>query len=210
MATKQAVYNGALRALGERRLASLTEDRASRRELDDAYDDVVATCLEAGYWNFAMRTVELEASTDVTPEFGLTYAYEKPTDWVRTYKMSANERFDPPLEEYHDEGSYFFCDVEPLYLRYVCNATDAGMNLALWPRSFTAYVELALARAVCPNVSSSAEAREMLAKDLRKAKADALAKDAMNQAVEFPPTGTWVQSRDGGLRTRSRWNGRFN
>ena len=45
MASKLSIYNGALRAIGERRLASLTEDRASRRELDDAYDDVVANCL---------------------------------------------------------------------------------------------------------------------------------------------------------------------
>jgi len=209
MASKLAIYNGALRALGERRLTSLTENHTSRRELDDAYDDVVASCLDAGFWNFAMRTVELEASTDVVPEFGLTYAYEKPSDWVRTYKVSANERFDPPLEDYNDEGAYIFCDVEPLYLRYVSNDTDAGMNLTLWPRSFTAYVEMALAKAVCLNINSSETRNEGIAKDLRRAKANALSHDAMNQAVEYPPTGTWVQSRGMGMRGRSRWNGRF-
>lgn len=209
MASRLSIYNSALRAIGERRLASLTEDRASRRECDDAYDDVVANCMEAGFWNFALRTVELEASTDVVPEFGQTYAFEKPSDWVRTYKLSANERFDPPLEDWNDEGAYFFCDVEPLYLRYVCNATDAGLNLTLWPRSFTTFVELSLAKAISMNVNSSETTREIIAKDLKKAKADAMAKDAMNQAVEFPPTGTWVQSRSGGMRHRSRWNGRF-
>lgn len=209
MASKLSIYSAALRALGERRLASLTEERASRRECDDAYDDVVANCLEMGFWNFAIRTVELEASTDVVPEFGLNYAYEKPSDWVRTYKMSANERFDPPLDEWHDEGGYIFADVEPLYLRYVSNDTDTGLNLALWPRSFTTFVELSLAKAICLNVKSSDSTKDMLAKELRRAKADALAKDAMNQAIEFPPTGTWVQSRGGGMRHRSRWNGRF-
>jgi len=209
MASKLSIYNGALRALGERRLASLSEDRSSRRELDDAYDDVVATCLEAGFWNFAMRTVELEASTDVVPEFGLNYAFDKPSDWVRTYKMSANERFDPPLDDWNDEQGYIFADVEPLYLRYVSNDVDTGLNLTLWPRSFTAYVEHALAKAVCLNINSSETRNAELVKDLRKAKADALAKDAMNQAMEFPPTGTWVQSRSNGMRGRSRWNGRF-
>ena len=209
MATKLAIYNGALRAIGDRRLASITEESQSRRECDDAYDDVVADCLEAGFWNFAMRTVELEASTDIVPEFGLTYAYEKPTDWVRTYKISANERFDPPLDEWNDEGSYIFCDIEPMYLRYVSNDTDAGMNLTLWPRSFTKFVELSLAEAISLNVNASETTREMVMKLKRKAKADALAKDAMNQAVEFPPTGTWVQSRLGSMRVKSRWNGRF-
>ena len=207
MASKLSLYGGALRALGERRLSSLTEDRASRRELDDAYDRVLGNCIEAGFWNYAMRTVELEASTDVTPQFGLSYAYEKPDDWVRTYKMSANERFQPPLEEWHDEQGYIFCDVEPLYLRYV--SSEAALNLSLWPASFETYVELALARAVCLNVNSSETRNEQLKKDLKAAKADALAKDAMNQAVEFPPTGTWVQSRSTGLHSRSRWNGRF-
>ena len=209
MASRLSIFNGALRALGERRLASVTEDHQSRRECDDAYDDVVANCLEAGFWNFAMRTVELEASTDVVPEFGMTYAYEKPSDWVRTYKMSASERFDPPLEDWHDEGGYIFADIEPLYMRYVSNDTDAGLNLALWPRSFVTFVELSLAMAVCLNVKSSETTLDMLSKRLRRAKADAMAKDAMNQAVEFPPTGTWVQSRNGGMRHRIRWNGRF-
>lgn len=209
MATKLSIYNSALRALGERRLSSLSEDRSSRRELDDAYDRVLANCLEAGFWNFALRTVELEASTDVVPEFGFNYAYEKPEDWVRTYKMSANERFDPPLEDWNDEQSYIFCDIEPLYMRYVSNDDGAGMNLTAWPASYETFVELSLARAVCLNVNSSETRNEGLFKDLKKAKADALAKDAMNQAVEFPPTGTWVQSRTTGMRTRSRWNGRF-
>lgn len=209
MASKLSIYNGALRAIGERRLASLTEDRTSRRELDDAYDDVVANCLEAGFWNFAMRTVELEASLDAAPEFGFNYAYEKPEDWVRTYKVSASERFDPPLDEYHDENGYLFCDVEPLYLRYVSNGVDAGLNIALWPRSFVTFVELSLAQAVALNVSASGTTKEDVERRLKRAKSDAVGKDAMNQAVEFPPTGTWVRSRDNGMRTRSRWNGRF-
>lgn len=209
MASKLALYNGALRAIGERRLTSLTEDRTSRRELDDAYDDVVANCLEAGFWNFAMRTVELEASTDVVPEFGMTYAYAKPSDWVRTYRMSASERFDPPLDEWHDEGGYIFCDVEPLYIRYVSNDTDTGLNLSLWPRSFATFVELSLAQAVGLNVSASGTIREDVDRRLKKAKAHAVAQDAMNQSTEYPPQGSWVRSRDNGFRTRSRWNGRF-
>lgn len=208
MASKLSIYSGALRALGERRLSSLTEDRASRRELDDAYDDVVANCLESGYWNFAMRTVELEASPDLAPEFGFTYTYEKPTDWVRTYRMSANERFAPPLDEYHDEAGYWFADVEPLYLRYVSNDVEF-LDPAAWPRSFVTFVELSLAKAICLNITGSGSTKEEIARDLKKAKADAVAKDAMNQSVEYPPTGTWVSSRDGGIRTRSRWNGRF-
>lgn len=208
MASKLSIYSGALRALGERRLSSLTEDRASRRELDDAYDDVIANCLEAGYWNFAMRTVELEPSTDAEPQFGFNYAYEKPEDWVRTYRIAASERFDPPLKDFDDEGAYWFADVDPLYVRYVSNDADAT-NPTAWPRSFVAFVELSLAKAICLNITGSGTSKEEIVRELKKAKADAVAKDAMNQSSESPPAGTWVTSRDGGIIRRSRWNGRF-
>lgn len=209
MASKLSIYNGALRAIGERRLASLTEDRASRREMDDAYDDVVANCLEMGFWKFAMRTVEIEPASDAAPEFGYNYAYARPDDWLSTYNISADERFSTPLDDYHDEGEYIFCDVEPLYLRYVSNDADFGTNLTNWPRSFVSYVELSLAYATALNITGSGETRETARKESEKAKMQAKAKDAMRGAPGRIPEGTWVRSRDGGLRTRSRWNGRF-
>ena len=209
MASRLSIYNGALRAIGERRLASLTEDRASRRELDDAYDDVVANCLEMGFWKFAMRTVEIEPTSDAAPEFGYNYAYARPDDWLSTYNISADERFSTPLDDYHDEGEYIFCDVEPLYLRYVSNADDAGGNITNWPRSFVSYVELSLAYATALNITGSGETRETARKEAEKAKMQAKGKDAMRGAPGRIPEGTWVRSRDGGLRTRSRWNGRF-
>ena len=210
MATKLGIYTGALRLLGERRLASLTEDRSSRHELDSAYDDAVAECLESGYWNFAMRTVEIEPSDDAEPQFGYTYAYEKPDDWVRTYTVSASERFDPPLEDYQDEAGYWFCDIEPVYLRYVSNDADWGLNIGSWPRSFAKYVETTLAVAVCLQITSSSEKLAEAMKVQKKAKSHAKANDAMNEPSRPLATGTWVNARDGGMtRMRSRWNGRF-
>lgn len=210
MASKLSVYNGALRLLGERRLASLTEDRSSRYEIDAAYDDVLADCLEGGYWNFAMRSVEAEPDDDAAPQFGYTYAYSKPDDWVRTYTISANERFEPPLEDYQDENGYWFCDVEPLYIRYVSNDTDWGGNLGGWPRSFASYVEATLAVAVCLQITSSSEKLAEAMKVQKRAKTHAKANDAMNEPSRPLATGSWVNSRDGGtLRLRSRWNGRF-
>ena len=81
MTSKLTLFNGALRLLGERRLASLTEDRPARRYLDDAWDDgLVDDALEQGFWNFATRTVQMTASTSVEPEFGYRYAFQKPDD----------------------------------------------------------------------------------------------------------------------------------
>ena len=162
-----------------------------------------------GFWKFAMRTVEIEPTSDAAPEFGYNYAYARPDDWMATYNISADERFSTPLDDYNDEGEYIFCDVEPLYLRYVSNADDAGGNITNWPRSFVSYVELSLAYATALNITGSGETRETARKEAEKAKMQAKGKDAMRGAPGRIPEGTWVRSRDGGLRTRSRWNGRF-
>src|SRR4051812_11910295 len=128
MTSKLSVYNGALRRLGERRLVSLTEDRAPRRELDECYDEVVRLGLETGFWRFAMKTVKIEQATDIAPVFGYTTVFSRPDDWVRPYLISPNERLAPPLEDYQDEQDYFYADVPELFLRYVSSAPDLGLN----------------------------------------------------------------------------------
>jgi hypothetical protein len=51
-----------------------------------------------------MRSVAVDSSVSLTPSFGFSYAFEKPTDWVRTNVMSAMEGFDPPLIGRHSRG----------------------------------------------------------------------------------------------------------
>ena len=58
MTDKLSIYNGALNILGERKLASETENREPRYQLDDIWDnDMVDRCLQMGQWNFAARSV---------------------------------------------------------------------------------------------------------------------------------------------------------
>jgi hypothetical protein len=203
MATKLIVYNQALRLMGERRLASLSEARSARYHLDDAYDDSLAACLEQGMWNFAMRSVQIDASDSVTPAFGFAYAFTKPDDWVRTYIMSASDRLDPQLlgNQYNDEAGYWYADVDPLYIKYVSNDTTYGGDLSLWPESFTNYVAASLAVTTCPVIRSDAAAKmESLEKKEARAKADARTKDAMNEGPLFPPAGSWTTARSRGSR----------
>ena len=83
MPSKLSIYNGALTIIGERKLASLTENREPRYKLDEIWDnDMIDRCLQMGQWKFAKRTVELTASPSVTPSFGFQYAFEQPADHV--------------------------------------------------------------------------------------------------------------------------------
>lgn len=194
--SKLTLYNGANRLLGERRLRTLTEDRPSRRYLDEAWDDgVVDGALEEGYWNFATRSIQIEPSTTVTPDFGYRYAFEKPDDYIKLAAMCTDEFFKNPLIEYSDEGGYWFSDHDLMYVQYISNSTSYGLNMALWPQSFQKLVQAMLADEVKELVTGNDGKYDRIKKALKEAKLNARNKDAMNQPVKVAPHGSWVSAR---------------
>lgn len=205
MVSKLQVWNGALREIGETRITDTGDAIESARVLTGAWDSTVAYCLEAGLWNFALNDTGI--STDTGPQFGHSYQFNKPGDWVRTASVSASPTFYPPLEDYADQDTFWRANVNPLYVRYVSNDTGRGMDLAHWPTSFTRYVELELAWRIGKRVNQSDAQREVLAKDRRDAKLNAQSKDAMNEAApKRPPPGRLVRSRMGiGATTKEFW-----
>jgi len=211
MATKLKLYRAAQLILKQNAVdATVSDGSAFTNNLDLVYDDVLAYCLENGDWNFATRTVSIEASEDVDSGIeDYSYAIEKPSDYAgRIVAISGNQRFDPPLDDYHEDGGlsgYIWCDVDPLYLRYISNSVEYGLNLADWPPSFTRAVEYELAFRVAPTLTSMGEdAFDMLEKRKKRAMHDAQSKDARNQGAQKLPQGRLVQSR-GFPSTRSRW-----
>ncbi len=194
-ATKLSIYNGALRLLGERK-TTLTENRPARHYLDDAWDDgLVDAALEEGYWSFATRTVEIAASTSVSPDFGFQYAFEKPDDYIKLAGIYSDETCLNTVHRYSDEGGYFFCDFDVFYLQYVSNDVLFGNNMALWPRSFQKLAQAMLADEVKELIQGNDMKFQTVKAALKEAKTQARSKDAMNRPTRFQPTGTWVNSR---------------
>lgn len=196
MTTQLTLYNAALLELGSAQLATLSDVAKSRTTLDLVYSSVVADCLEASSWNFALRAVQLDADTSITPSFGWQNVFAKPTDWVRTTMLSGSENFTPPLLEYGEENNVIFANITPLYLQYVSNGADYGLNLSLWPRSFARFVEVALAERAVIAITQSQNDKDRLQKmTLPRAKRDAMNKDAMGEATKFLPLGSWNRAR---------------
>lgn len=200
MATDQlSLYNGALRVIGERRLANLAENVESRHELDDLWDDdVVGDCLEKGAWNFATRTQQLDASPSVEPSFGYRYAFEKPEDWVRTVAISADPYFNTPLTQVVDEDGFWFSNYQTIYVRFVSDDEAYGRDLSKWPRSFTKFVQAHMGASVALRLSKGETILDRATKEAEKRLSDALMRDAVNTPTAFPPPGSWVQARMGG------------
>jgi len=199
MATKLGLYNGALLILGERSLSGLTEARESRRLLDTVWArPAVNDCLEKGQWNFAMRSVEISASPSVTPSFGYSHAFDRPTDLVRSTAVCSDERFAAPLLQYQVESAYWYADTDPIYVRYVSNDTDYGGDLSLWPGNFSRFVEAYLADAIVKRITQDKNEWARVREIMRVALSEAKSTDAMEQPTQMPPAGSWVRSR--GLR----------
>lgn len=199
---KLALYNGALRRLGSRELASLTENREPRRVLDGIWggsDRVVKKALEKGEWNFAIRTVEGTYSSTVEPDFGFRRAYDKPTDMRRLAALSADEYFGRPLvnAQYVDEAGYWFTDLDVLYVRYISDNTDYGLNSAAWPEAFKEYIECDLAWEACERITNATAKRDRIERDRMNALKSAKSNDAMAEGVKFLPHGSWSSSRSG-------------
>lgn len=200
MATKLSLYRGALRILRQPKVDTVTDDVLARYELDDEYDKCMEYMLEAGLWNFAMRTIALPADPDVDPSFGYQYAFEKPDDWVRTARASNNPQFYPLFvdDEYVDETDYWSASCDPFYVSYVSNDASYGLDLTRWPASFERAFEHELAVRVAPNITTlSADERKDYILLAKRALSIAQSKDAMNQAPTRRNPGRLIRARRG-------------
>lgn len=197
MADKLLLYNRALAHLKEERLASLTERRGPRFKLDDQWDDAVAYCLEKGFWKFATRSVMLNADASASPAFGYRFAYTKPDDWVRTIQIATDDRFNGLLSQYNEENGYWYCDWDVIFLRYISDHADFGMDLSLWPQSFNELIALRLAGQAGPGISNDKELVAFIRKEEKAYRVDAQSLDAMGDPPQRPPAGSWVRGRRG-------------
>lgn len=205
MASKLSIYNGALQHLGERKLASLTENRDPRRVLDAVWDgDGAVACLERGLWNFAMRTAEVTYTPDITPAFGYTRAFDKPDDHVRTAGLCSDEFLKVPLLEYRDEAGYWFADLDTIYVSYVSKDTGYGLDYARWPQSFTRYVECYFAQQACIRITGDKARRDDLEAEAKRLLTAAQSMDAMENPTQAIPPGTWSRARTGNRSRRDR------
>ena len=212
MATQLGLFNGALRLLKERKLASLSENREPRRLLDDAWGDgqtegAVKYCLQLGQWTFATRTVQADYSPSVEPPFGYRYAFDQPEDLVRVCGIFCDPECAIPLLKYTDERHFWYADQATIYVSYVSNGLDYGADLSLWPETFAKMVEAFLATEIAGNLSQSETLIQLAAQAFKQTRLEAASLDAANKPTKFMPQGSWTRARHGDSYRNSRWDG---
>lgn len=201
MATRLDIYNDALMYCGERSISSLSEDREPRRLLDQVWNsNGVQFCLEQGQWHFAMRADMIDPDPDIEPDFGFGYAYTKPDDWLITSAVCEDEYLRIPLNQYTDEKGYWYADINPIYVKYVSNDENYGMDLGKWPQSFADYVSLYFAKRIIIKLSSDSSKFREISKLCEEALSVAKNKAAMAQPAMFAAKGSWSRARTRGSR----------
>lgn len=202
--TRLSIYNGALLVCDERFLASITEEREPRRLLDYVWDNGgIKSCLEEAQWEFAMRTIQIDYDTQIDPDFGYNRAFQKPDDWILTSALCSDEFFRAPVIRYVDEAGYWYSDIDTLYVRYVSNDADYGMDVNAWPESFKEFVYAHFASKIVGKLQGASVEKKAEIERLRKrALMHAKNKAAMSGPVSFPPSGSWVNARRRGVNRR--------
>ena len=207
--TRLQLYNDALLLCGERFLASLSEDREPRRLLDQVWaSNGVNLALEMGQWQFAMRTQQVNYDSDIEPPFGYQYAFDKPTDWILTSAVCSDPYFRQPLLAYADEMSYWFADLQTIYVRFVSNDSSYGGDLTKWPATFCDYAAALFASKIIGKLSGKdAEMQRLLGApgdldggELGRRLTIAKSRAAMTQPTQYPAQGSWTRSRYGSRR----------
>lgn len=200
------LYNAALGLCEERKLATLSEDRSPRRKLDDVWDNgFVDEVLSEAMWIFATRTIELTADEDTETQFGFANAFVVQEDHLKTVALCEDESFNVPLTDYHVEAGFWYANVDPLWVRYVSNHADYGLDLSKWPPKFCRFAEQTLAIRIHPRLTGSSADLDKLKRDLKKITLEAKSADAWEKPTQFMPQGSWVGSRRGG-RSAERGN----
>ena len=206
MVSRLSIYNHAASILSEPRLLRLEENRPFRRECDAAFDRSVMNALESGNWNFAIRAVMIEATSDITPAFGHPYVFAKPDDHVRTAALSIDPYFREPFEDFSNEGDYWAASIETLYLRYVSKDPAYGFDPGKWTQKFADLVAYEMAVALSGPIQTNAAKREQLSRELKQARTDANAFNGANKPVKRFPEGRWTRARRG---NHGRYRGRY-
>lgn len=205
MTDKLSIYQGACAAIGVRRIASLSEDRLSLRELNGVFDrGGIRTCLSTGYYKFATRTQAVTYDPSIEPDFGYQRAFEKSSDWILTAGVSGNENFNPPLTAYRDEGGFLFADLDTLYVSFISDDTDFGLDYSKWPENFARYAEHWFGLQVHERLVNDTNKKLIVAQETKRLLIETKAKDALDGPTKFLPQGTWSTSRRGNAVGRDR------
>lgn len=193
------IYNGALTILGKDKLPAGDTDHPYRVKLDSAVNaGAVISVMEDTAWTFGLDSDKIGYDADITPSWGYQYAIQKPADLLRLDGLFSDELMNYPIKDYVDEGNYFFCSYQEVFIKYV--STSWISQPSSWPTYFSRLVMAQLAKDVAPGIDPKLINHS--ADTYIERRDSAMSNDAIQSPPQKIHGGEWLASR-GGWRRRN-------
>lgn len=199
MTSKLKLYNKALRNIGDTRLANLNENRKPRLELDSVYDDALTEFLNKGLWHYAIRTRHATPDTGIEPGFGPEHAYPAPDDFVRLVAFCTDEELSNEDLTRRYERGIFYSHHSEIYISYISNDAEYGLNLGAMGELAAEYVGANLAMKTSLPIKGDHGDRVGLEAFATRTLFRALVREAMDERPKFKPVGRLVRARSRGI-----------
>lgn len=162
-----SICSNALLLLGDSPIDSFDVDNNRTRLCANLYDQKRDKVLRLHPWNCAIKRVVLSPDTD-GPEFGWTYQFTLPDDWLRTLSVGDEEE---GADDYVLEGRKLLMDTNVCNLRYIFrNEVEATWDSILVD-AMTQVMVAALAYPITKSTTKQAADEEIVKRVLKEARA---------------------------------------
>jgi hypothetical protein len=189
LASEVDISNRALQKLGAKRIVSLSDASSSARACNAAYPSVRDALYEDHDWNFTIERVQLPADS-ATPEFGKSYSYTLPADFIRLAPPYPEEN-DPSIDWQIENGCILTNYSPPLNVRYVSRVIDPNKMTPL----FRELLATEMAFELCEEITQSNVKKSQLDSDREKIMRKAKRSNAMQNVSAEPPEDSWITAR---------------
>ena len=198
MASAVDIANFAITKLGGNRIISFIDDTSEAIAVNLFYEHVREFCLTQYNWSFALKRTSLAADADGV-EFGYTYAYNLPSDYLTLYQVGEyypNYSYatlrNSEKQNYVIENNQILTDLEgPLKIFYLFNQKDTTRFSA----PFVKYLSTLLAHEICEEITQSNTKKTYLQDLARREYEQAVIYDRMQKAPEHISDSSWLDSR---------------
>lgn len=187
MASSTEICNSALIKLGVEPITSLSEDSKPASLCNRQYARLRDKRLVSHYWNFAMKRVEIAASTS-SPEFGFDYKYQLPSDCLRVLHLNGkNYRFKV------EQGRYLHTNLASAKILYITQETDVSK----YSPTFSELLAYDIAIDLCWALTGKRTHRKDLIDERAVLLADARSIDAQEGFMDSLIADEWIEARQG-------------
>lgn len=187
MATDVEICSKALILVGDKPIASLSEQTTRASVCANLYPIARRQMLRMHVWNCAVKRVKLSALAGA-PTYGWSNWFAKPGDWLRVLDVGSCGK-----DDYAFEGNRILANQETLLLRYVADVTEG-----MWDAGLTDVMVLRMAADLAYPIAKSASLVQVKQQEYQAALRVAKAIDGQENPPEEFGDSPFLQVRGGG------------